>query len=306
MSPLGSGSFGAVYKALYYDTGRFTAVKRLVIKNHQEFVYARKREVDTLARIRHPPIVDFIHSQVWSIEDVLIFAGLKDGSLGSLLRNEKRMGIAAQEVPNIARLVLHHMLQALGFLACYEVVHHVVKPDNILSLLPKTRDDVPYQFQIGDFGICNPHNNADSIVGTPIFAAPERRSGSQTPRFDIGSLMVTILWTLNVDNFATELESIKEESQVLPLVMRVASTTGSSPIGTMAKVDPSERASAAQLLAKWFDGKGLTTPIEDIAPLEVLCLHKGHRQAEHRYLDQHVSYIYRGTPLLSTTQEPRR
>ncbi|KAL8840953.1 MAG: hypothetical protein Q9176_003525 [Flavoplaca citrina] len=198
------------------------------------------------------------------------------------------------------------MLQALELLACHEIVHRDVKPDNILYLLPKSGDDAPCWFQLDDFGLCNPYSNADSIVGTPIFAAPERRSGTQTPKFDIWSLMVTILWTLNVDNFATELESIKEESQVVPLVMRVASTTGSSPIGTMAKVDPSERASAAQLLAKWFDGKGLTTPIEDIAPLEVLCLHKGHRQAEHRYLDQHVSYIYRGTPLLSTTQEPRR
>ncbi|KAL8888126.1 MAG: hypothetical protein Q9192_006228 [Flavoplaca navasiana] len=144
-----------------------------------------------------------------------------------------------------------------------------MKPDNILYLLPRSADDARYRFQLGDFGLCNPQSNADSIVGTPIFAAAERRSGTQTPKFDIWYLVVTILWTLNVDDFATELESIKEESQVVPLVMRVASTTGSGPIGAMAKVDPSERASAAQLLVEWFDDKGLTTPTEDVAPLEV-------------------------------------
>ena len=179
------------------------------------------------------------------------------------------MSIAQQEVPKIARLVFLHMLQALEFLACHEIDHREVKPDNILYLLPKSGDDAPYRFPLGDFGLCNPHSTADSIVGTPIFAAPERGSGTQTPKFDIWSLMVTILWTLNIDNFVIELKTIKEENQVVPLVMRVASTTGSSPIGAMAKVDPTERASAAQLLVKWSDGKGLTTPAEDVAPLKV-------------------------------------
>lgn len=230
MSLLGSGSFGAVYKALDYDTGRFMAVKRLVIKNDQEFMYARKREVDTLARIRHPHIVKFIHSEGWSTGDALISVGLKDGSLGSLFRDEERMDIATQEVPKIAQLVLHYMLQALGFLVCHKIVHRDVKPDNILYLLPKTNDDAPYRFQLGGCGLC--------IVGAPIFAAAERRSGTQTPRFDIWSLTVTILWSLNANDFTTEVESSKEESQVLPIVMKTALTAGSSTIGAMAKVNP--------------------------------------------------------------------
>ncbi|KAI4269184.1 MAG: hypothetical protein LQ337_007435 [Flavoplaca oasis] len=202
MSLLGSGSFGAVYKALDYDTGRFMAVKRLVIKNDQEFMYARKREVDTLARIRHPHIVKFIHSEGWSTGDALISVGLKDGSLGSLFRDEERMDIATQEVPKIAQLVLHYMLQALGFLVCHKIVHRDVKPDNILYLLPKTNDDAPYRFQLGGCGL---HSNTERVR-----ALSER-------------------WQKSI--------------QI-------------------------ECASAAQLLVKWFDGKGLTTPTEDIAPFE--------------------------------------
>lgn len=50
---LGSGSFGAVFKALNYDSGKFMAVKKINIKSDQEHTYARKREVETLARIQH-------------------------------------------------------------------------------------------------------------------------------------------------------------------------------------------------------------------------------------------------------------
>ena len=188
---------------------------------------------------------------------------LKDGSLGSLLKNKEHMG-SSQQVQKIAQSVFEQMLQALDFLACHNIIHRDVKPDNILYLLP--RGDGDYRFQLGDFGLCNPYDNANSVVGTPIFAAPERGSARQTPKFDVWSLMVTMLWTLYFDSFVTEMER-SEESQILPIVMKFVSRSDFSPIGAMAKIDPDERASAAQLLARWFHGKGLTTRLMSITPL---------------------------------------
>ncbi|KAI4235472.1 MAG: hypothetical protein LQ349_003140 [Xanthoria aureola] len=262
---LGSGSFGAVFKALNYDSGKFMAVKKINIKSDQEHTYARKREVETLARIQHHHIVEFIHSEGWGTRDVLIFMELKDGSLGSLLKNKKATGCPDQ-IQRLAELVLVQMLQALDFLAYNNIIHRDVKPDNILYLLQRGGGDNDYRFQLGDFGLCNPYNNANSIVGTPIFAAPERGSERQTPKFDVWSLMVTMLWTLYFDSFVTEMER-SEESQILPIVTKFASRSNSNPILAMAKINPDERASAAQLLAKCFHGKGLTTRLKSITPL---------------------------------------
>ena len=50
---LGKGNFGEVFKALNYDSGKFMAVKKLRVKDDRDLYLARKREVETLARIRH-------------------------------------------------------------------------------------------------------------------------------------------------------------------------------------------------------------------------------------------------------------
>ncbi|KAI4271796.1 MAG: hypothetical protein L6R38_006774 [Xanthoria sp. 2 TBL-2021] len=260
---LGSGNFGAVFKALNYDSGKFMAVKKLNIKSDREHMYARKREVETLARIRHPHILKFIHSEGWSTGNVLIFMELQDGSLGSLLENKKEIG-SSQQVERVAQLVLEQMLQALDFLACHDVIHRDVKPDNILY--HSGRGDV--RFQLGDFGLCNPYKNANSAVGTPFFAAPERDSTKQTPKFDIWSLMITISWTLDRNGFVTELQHVEGHDQIISTVFKAAAATKLKLFAAMAKVNPEERASAAQLLDKYFEGKGLTTRPKSITPLK--------------------------------------
>ena len=223
---------------------------------------------------------------------------LKDGSLGPLLKNKEEMG-TEQQVQSIAMLVFEQMLRALDFLAYNNIIHRDVKPDNILYT--RTGGDDVFQFQLGDFGLCNRYYNANSIVGTPVFAAPERRSGSQTPKFDVWSLMVTLLWTLHFDTFVKAVMPAKEECQIVEIVLNFAAASKFKPLGPMAKVNPHERASAAQLLDKFFQGKGLSTPKRSITPLKVVTL----AVSAGRMLIQSLSHIDAPTDISIVAITPR-
>ena len=174
--------------------------------------------------------------------------GLKEGTLETLIESES--------CPPVAEAVFHQMLQALDCLALHTVIHRDVKPENILYV---TKPDGQYQFQLGDFGLCNHAISADTAVGTPLYLAPEiDQNRKQTHKADVWSLFVTMLWTLNIANFRQK--QFKNKRDVREMVLSAALNDGViSNIREMAILDPEKRASAAQMLVKCFDGVGLST-----------------------------------------------
>lgn len=235
--------------------------------------YALKREVETLSKISHvcepfhhlvrwtnvaqPHIVDYIASQGWDGPAVEIFMGLKEGNLSSFVTSEP--------VPctdELAWSIFHQMLQALNCLALHGIVHRDVKPENIpYTSLP----DGQYQFQLGDFGVCNRAVSAVTSVGTPIYMAPEvYRQEQQTHKMDVWSLFVTMAWILNVDGFHLKSRQFQSIQQVEQAVLAVAASPNVSRIQEMARTDPATRVSAAQMLIECFDGKGLAASQKEV------------------------------------------
>lgn len=184
--------------------------------------------------------------------------GLKDGTLKSLV-----LGGEFLSVHNLAKCVCHQMLQALDCLAVNGIVHRDVKPENILyTALPGAE----YQFHLGDFGLCNRTVSARSSVGTPLYTAPEIfEHGIQTHKVDVSSLFVTIAWTLDFDGFRQSVQHFTSLQQAQQALLAITSKIGD--IQEMARVDPDERASAAQMLVKRFDGEGLSTQRNQVPPL---------------------------------------
>ncbi|KAK2785918.1 hypothetical protein FQN52_008185 [Onygenales sp. PD_12] len=259
---LGSGQFGEVHKVVDADSGRFMAVKILMrpgsgAKGEQDrWMELLKREVETLARIDHPHIVDYIASQCWDRPEVEIFMGLKEGTLRSLAESRTDLDFAGS--------VFKQMLQALDCLAYNGIIHRDVKPDNILYT---TYPNGAYHYQLGDFGLCNRNISAHSQVGSPLFMAPEvYRGEAQTHKVDVWSLFVTMVWLFDGNGFRQAAMMFKTVNDVLKAVSSAASNENFSMVQEMAIVNPVERASAAQILLKHFGGEGLSTPRNQVIP----------------------------------------
>ena len=141
-----------------------------------------------------------------------------------------------------------------------------VKPENILYV---TRPDDQYQFQLGDFDLCNRVVSANTSVGSPLYMAPEMfQRGEQTHKVDVWSLFVTMLWTLDVAGFRQKCKHFKATGEVHKTVLSAASNEGAfSKIQEMATLNPDDRASAAQMLIKSFNGVGLSTPWSQVPGL---------------------------------------
>ena len=185
--------------------------------------------------------------------------GLKDGNLKSLLLSPRFLPSPqspSSALQQISDTVFHQMLQALDHLEANKVVHRDVKPENILYT--QVSDD-SYRFQLGDFGLCNNALCATSTVGTPIYMAPEMlQDGKHTHKVDVWSLYVTMLWALDVDGFRATCNNFTSHGQIQSAVLSIASkNTLVAQIRDMAISDPGNRASAAQMLDKCYNGEGL-------------------------------------------------
>nr|POE88358.1 serine/threonine-protein kinase kic1 [Quercus suber] len=225
---LGASEHGVVHRALDVDSGRYMAVKTLRQVNMASDPQGRrqwdmlKREVDNLAK--------------------LSLASLKDGDLKSLIESG---GTPSPDA------VLQQMLEALSYLATEDIIHRDVKPANICwERIPNNC----YHFQLGAFGVCNVAALACTReAGSPLSMAPEvDEAGKQTPKADVWSLFVTMLWVLDVEGFRDESLYYTEYHQARTAVLDRSQSTQIHLIKQMADLDPETRASADDMLrAHW-------------------------------------------------------
>ena len=146
------------------------------------------------------------------------------------------------------------------------MVHRDLKPENILY---DSLEDGTYRFQLGDFGLSNRTVDAVSYVESPLYMAPEvLQYGTQTPQMDVWSLIVTIVWTMDLHKFRSEAGRLRSLSHIHKAIVKMAETSKElQTLREMAIIDPNKRATAAQILLRRLDGKGLTTHRDQIVPL---------------------------------------
>ena len=174
---LGRGGFGEVFLAEdRLVTGRMVAIKVLrntEVEDREDFI----REMNLLARVSHPGVVTFHHHFARGDRLFLVMAHCEYGSLRDSLRT--RLYPGPEAVALVAKIT-----EALAFMHGRNVVHHDIKPENILF-------DADGQPRIGDFGIANRN------WGTLAYMAPELLLGERTSphdaRIDIYALGVTLL-----------------------------------------------------------------------------------------------------------------
>ncbi len=203
VSRLGGGGFGDVYLANDELASRQVAIKRL--KNtdpdsQTDLVH----EIRSLDQLHHPNIVGFHHH---FHEDSSLFLVMEHCAGGSL---RDRMS-SAREPTHIITQWGRELAEVLGQVHERGMVHHDIKPDNILF----TKDGT---IKLGDFGGANLH------VGTAPYVSPEKNRGEanvKDPRVDIYALGITLLeLLLNRRMFAglapVEMQQAKTRHDFIP------------------------------------------------------------------------------------------
>ncbi len=154
---------------------------------------------------------------------------------------------------------LKQMLSALNFLACRDIVHRDVKPDNIL--FSRSLEGPGYDFRLADFGVGKLVKFAYSCQGTNWYMAPEilqlrnrldaddKIKQRQSPKVDVWSLFVAIAHARKVCNFEGDFHT---NDQILDAVREACKERWMSKYGAMAIEDPDDRASAHDMLSRHF------------------------------------------------------
>lgn len=166
------------------------------------------------------------------------------------------------------------MLQALDYLSTKGLIHRDLKPANILysTKAPAGTDEKPrFIFRLADFGLSNRQSAAKTECGSGIFKAPDVYGDKpQTPKADVCSLLVTMLWMLDTNEFRQYMvdEGVRSRGEEVRHICALATSSGLPSLRAMARADPERRASAAQLLVRYFNGVGLSTPAGSVPPIE--------------------------------------
>jgi TOMM system kinase/cyclase fusion protein len=185
VSALGSGGFGAVYKAVQLATHQPVAIKVMhpnadELEGKRDNRVARfRREMDLCARLQHPNIVGLVDSG--QTDDGRLFAAFQFAAGRGLDRALLEDGPMN---PREARYLMSQVLDALSCAHNLGVVHRDLKPANVMLVSTGTRRNA----MVLDFGIgAMAHDLTDPSqakltgqhewLGTPHYTAPEQIRG---------------------------------------------------------------------------------------------------------------------------------
>jgi WD40 repeat protein/serine/threonine protein kinase len=250
---IGTGGFGAVYKANQSTIGREVAIKIILphFANHPDFIRRFETEAQLVARLEHLHIVPLFDYWRDPTGAYLVMRWLRGGSLREALETK------AFEV-EAAALLLDQIAAALSVAHRNHVIHRDIKPGNILL-------DEDGNAYLADFGIAKDASSpgiteVDAIVGSPDYLAPEQASGEEiTPRTDIYSLGV-VLYELLVGehpfpNLNTVERLYKHLSEPLPEVLTLSEEISDEVNAVIQKAtakNPSHRYPDAMAMAAAF------------------------------------------------------
>ena len=182
LRPLGRGGFGEVYLAEDELVGRQVAIK--LLRDHdQDRQAGLVEEMRSLDQLHHPAVVTFYHHFV---SEQLLFLVMEYCAGGSLRSRMQHGAAPLQTTMQWGK----ELADTLDFVHRQGIVHHDIKPDNLLF----TSEEV---LKIGDFGVAN------SNAGTVRYLAPEMMTGEWDPadvRVDVYALGITLLELLRNRN----------------------------------------------------------------------------------------------------------
>jgi len=167
LSPLGSGSFGKVWRARDLSLEREVALKVLHphVAADARAVAAFWSEAKLAAQLAHPAIVPIYD---WDSREDLAWYSMELADEGSVANLVERNG--PRQLDEVAPQV-GLIIDGLAAAHAIGIVHRDLKPENILI-------DRYGRWRMSDFGTANATGeDSTGTTGTPAFAAPEQLLG---------------------------------------------------------------------------------------------------------------------------------
>jgi serine/threonine-protein kinase len=183
---IGSGGMGEVYFAEHKRIARRAAIKFLLpsLSRDSDVVARFFNEARATSLIKHPGIVEIYDCDVVEDRAYIVMEYLDGESLASAIA---RTGGFAGEVSSILS-VAGQIASALSAAHAKGIVHRDLKPENVF-LATDDKSGAPFVAKILDFGIAKlavdnvgvaSHTRTGSLLGTPVYMAPEQCRGLST------------------------------------------------------------------------------------------------------------------------------
>jgi serine/threonine protein kinase len=169
LAPLGSGTYGSVWRVRDLSLEREVALKMLhpAVARNATAVGRFRREAQLAAQLQHPSIVPIF---AWDSKGDVNWYLMELEEEGSVADLVKRSGPRpfAEIAPQVESI-----LDGLSVAHTAGIIHRDLKPENILI-------DRYRRWRVADFGIANAMGTQPAgASGTPAFAAPEQLLGEE-------------------------------------------------------------------------------------------------------------------------------
>ncbi|MEM7533159.1 MAG: serine/threonine-protein kinase [Chloroflexota bacterium] len=254
---IGSGGMGVVFRAIDRLTRETVALKQvklsgnLTIKNslapsasEDDLRLALAREFQLLAGLRHPHII--------SVLDYGFDDERQPFFTMAFLPKAQNILEAGQDAPFARKIeLIQQLLQALAYLHRRGILHHDLKPDNVIMSDGNVR--------LLDFGLSSSDQvEGSKSAGTPLYMAPELFEGHEYSRMaDLYAVGVLLYQMLTGEHPFAPIDYT-----FLDRLLNEAPDLG--------RVDASMRPFLAQLLAKTANERFATAPDALLALADVL------------------------------------
>ena len=190
---IGHGAFSKVYQLKHKSTGEIRACKYISKENFKEEALINfKNECKILRESDHPNIVKLYEIFETDKSFYLIMENCDGGSLS--IKIDERINHKKPFDENILSELFRQIASAIKYIHDKNICHRDLKPDNIcFTKMGQMENNTAKLIDFGLGKLMKTKNEIlDTIVGSPLFVAPEVLLGNYTKKCDIWSLGVIL------------------------------------------------------------------------------------------------------------------